>query len=182
MNFSIYNSEFDIDPYKVKLFIKHLSTAVKEFKPKFKLEKPIKDQITELKESISPEHRLKEELEQAEEKIINLMEREKEILSLLKEKEIESKQLYTQILENRQKIENLAQELNELKRRLHIFYPERKLKIGNKEIASIEEQLKQLENSYEELKLKGYDEFYLTKLKNKIDSLKIKLSLAKLKS
>ncbi len=178
-----------LDPNSLKSFVRHVCVIAKKHKDREIARSDMYKQMQKLKKFSSKKKEMDEELKELNSKISLVLEKEAQLLGTKQGESAASKELIEKTMENKAKIEqiyNLINEVNERVRNYTEIKTERERKIkelekkirtkskSNKQISLLKNKLKALEATYNKLKNKGLD---VSRVAEKIEALKLRLSV-----
>lgn len=182
--------QINYDSKKVREFFEHIVKAYKKYEEKGKAKEKLDKHIEKIKilslDKKSSKKRIEEEFKQLEQQIADVVALEKGIITRkdYKEvgKEVKSRILslekklekYTRLIEGRRdKIRKLEKKIKERAKELPVIPIKRpKLRLNEDSTIKLRNQLYDLEEKYHDLKIQGYSEKELKKIKDKIKKLK----------
>ena len=177
-----------LDTNRLKSFVRHTCIIAKKHKDREEARSEMYKQMQRLKKFSSKKKEMDQELKELDRKISLVLEKEAQLLGTTQQETTASKALMQQSMENKAKINQIYNSINELNERLRNYVQiktERERKINDlekkirsktkakKDISSLKNKLKQLEAHYNKLKNKGLD---LSRVEEKIKTLKARLS------
>lgn len=177
-----------LDPNRLKRFVRHVCLIAKKHKDRETARTEMYKQMQRLKKFSSKKKEMDEELKELDRKISLVLEKDAQLLRTKQQESTASKALVEQSMENKAKIEqmyNLINELNEKVKTYSKIKTERERKINElekrirakaktkRDISSLKNKLKALEATYNILKNKGLD---VSRVAEKIEDLKIRLN------
>jgi len=175
-----------VNPAGLSLFMRHLAAVTKKYDDRDKARESLGNHLRKLKKRSTSK-----DASDINNKIDFVLEKEMEILKLRKKDSHLYDDLIDEIEKNKNRMEQLNSSLRDLKQDIKKFTQsklsreerinrlEKKIKIGRnrKGLDGLSRQLDFLESKYNELKNNpNIGSLQLTRLKTKIDSLKIKLA------
>lgn len=176
-----------IDPNRLKRFVKHMCILAKKHKDREQARIDLNRQMERLKRFSSKKKDMDEELKELNRKISLVLEKESELVGIKRVENSASKQIMSLAVENKYRIGQINESINEIKSRLKGYIEartsrERKIlalenKIKNKVktkkgVLLLKNKLRKLEQLYGRLKKKGGD---ANRIENRIKGLKLKL-------
>lgn len=179
-----------INPKRLKSFVKHLCILAKKHKDREKARIELQQQIQRLKRFSSKKREMDEELKELNRKISLVLEKEIQLLGIERGEGADSKKLMRNVGENRERIRQIYNSINDIKSRLEEyinFKTEREKRIDElekkiraksnreRDFSILKRKLKDLENLYNKLKSRGID---VSILRGRIEDLKLRLDFA----
>ena len=178
-----------IHPERLKSFVRHVCIVAKKHRDREKARSELQGQIKRLKRfsSKKKEMEMDEELKELNRKISFVLEKEAQLLRIGKEESAASKDLMYNVVNNRDKINQMNESIRDIKERLKDYIElktEREKKINKlekkiraktekkKDVSLLKNKLKSLEALYNKLKKKGVD---ISRVESRIEDLKLRL-------
>jgi len=177
-----------INPERLKSFVRNVCVIAKKHKDREKARVDLQKQMQRLKRFSYKKKEMDEELKELNRKISLVLEKEMQLLGIEQGESAASKELMRNVAENKEKIRQMNDSINELKLKLEDyirFKTEREKKINElekrirakagekKNISLLKRKLDDLEVVYNKLKKKGLD---VSRVADRIQNLKLQLA------
>jgi chromosome segregation ATPase len=177
----------NIDPKRLKSFVRHMCVIAKKHKDREDARSDLQTHIKNLKKLSPKKKGINNELRELNRKISFVLEKEMQLLGVGRGEREASKELMNNVVDNREKIRNIKNSINDVKGKLENYIQtkterekdieelEKKIRgkaSKKKNLSLLKNKLKTLEATYNKLKKKGVD---VSRVKSKINDLKLKL-------
>lgn len=176
-----------IHPRKLKAFVRHICVMAKRHKDREDARSELQIQLKSLKRFSSKKKEMDQELRELDRKISLVLDSERKLLGTQEKESAASRDLMNKVVENKKKIDQINNSLNDIKERLIDYKKIKskrekiisdldkkiKSKVGKKSDAALKTKLDKLEAMYSNLKKKGVN---VNRVKHKIDYLKLRLN------
>lgn len=180
-------SSKEMDTKRLKSFVRHLCVIAKRHKDREKARSELQEQINRMKRFSSKKKEMDEELKELDRKISLVLEKEMQLLGIEQGESAASKELMKDVAENREKIGQINNSVEDIRRRLNNYIKvkterERKIEELEKKIrkatekknklALLKNKLDKLETTYTKLRDGGVD---VSRIEDRINDLKQRL-------
>ncbi len=125
-----------INPKGLKRFVRHLCVIAHKYNNREKARADLQEQLQKLKRFSSKKKEMDEELKELNAKLSLVLEKELQLVGIKQDESIRSKELLTAINENKNKIDQIKESVNEIKERIRNYIEaksEREIKIDRLE-------------------------------------------------